>query len=416
MIVPEFCSEHGMNTMLKVYGVGDHGGGPTRRDLEKLIEMNSWPVYPTIKFGTFAEYFAAVEEVVDALPVVDHEQNFVFSGCYTTQTRIKLANRIGEAKLYDAEAFSTLSTLFADGKYPGKTYEEAWKKVLFNQFHDILTGSGVIETREYAMGQFQQVLTAANTGYIKAIRNIASKIDTTSLLASEEDFKNTISEGAGVGFSVSDYGIPQTERGRGKNRIIHFFNSSSHKRTEPVEIMVWDWPGEMERIEICDHKGNPVKYQIVSGRAQQLHPEGAFWGHKYMKLLVDVSVPAYGYNTYLLKELSLNDTPANVPSWPRVEKPYEYILENEYVKVILDTKNASIISLFDKKSKKELVDTKRPAGIFTLSVIRLYCGRMCLRISLGAMRVELLKPRSSPKRITQNASEYSSMKRFHILN
>ena len=48
MIVPIFCTERGMDTMLKVYGVGDHGGGPTRRDVEKLIEMNKWPVFPTI--------------------------------------------------------------------------------------------------------------------------------------------------------------------------------------------------------------------------------------------------------------------------------------------------------------------------------------------------------------------------------
>jgi alpha-mannosidase len=55
--VPEFCNKNGLDTMLKVYGVGDHGGGPTRRDIERIIDMNSWPVFPTIKFGTFKEYF-----------------------------------------------------------------------------------------------------------------------------------------------------------------------------------------------------------------------------------------------------------------------------------------------------------------------------------------------------------------------
>lgn len=368
MIVPEFCDRHGMKTMLKVYGVGDHGGGPTRRDVERLIEMNSWPVFPTITFGTFVEFFEAVEkEIGNKLPVVDHELNFVFSGCYTTQARIKLANRIGEAKLYDAEAFSTLSSLYANGRYPGRMYEEAWRKVLFNQFHDILPGSGVIETREHAMGQFQQVLAAANTGYIQALRNIASKIDTSTLSVPEEHDRDFISEGAGVGFSVTDYGIPQTERGRGKNRIIHFFNPSAHGRSEPVEITVWDWPGDMERIEICDTDGNPVRHQIVSGRAQQLHPEGAFWGHKYMKLLVDAKVPALGYSTYLLTERPLQDTKVDVHVWDRTEKPDEqYVLENKYIKVVMDTKNASIVSMIDKESGKELVDPRRPAGIFRL--------------------------------------------------
>ncbi|NLB40945.1 MAG: alpha-mannosidase, partial [Clostridiales bacterium] len=169
VVVPEFCADNNMKTMLKVYGVGDHGGGPTRRDLEKLIEMSTWPIYPTIQFGTFSEFYASVEEEIgDKLPVVDAELNSVFSGCYTTQTRIKQSNRIGEAKLYDAEAYSTLNALFVNGEYPSKAYEEAWRKVLFNQFHDIITGSCVIDTREHAMGQFQQVLATANTGYIQA--------------------------------------------------------------------------------------------------------------------------------------------------------------------------------------------------------------------------------------------------------
>ena len=51
----------GSKTLLKVYGVGDHGGGPTRRDLDCLIEMNSWPVYPKFTFSTFHEYFHTVE-------------------------------------------------------------------------------------------------------------------------------------------------------------------------------------------------------------------------------------------------------------------------------------------------------------------------------------------------------------------
>ena len=45
---PLFCHEHGVDVNLFVYGVGDHGGGPTRRDVERIIDMSSWPLYPTI--------------------------------------------------------------------------------------------------------------------------------------------------------------------------------------------------------------------------------------------------------------------------------------------------------------------------------------------------------------------------------
>jgi len=364
--VPEFCSAHSIDTILKVYGVGDHGGGPTRRDIEKLIEMNTWPVFPSIRFGTFGEFFRILDSIADRLPVVNQELNFIFTGCYTTQTRIKSANRVSEAKMNEAEAFSSLSAVFADGDYPAATYEEAWKKVLFNHFHDILPGSGVIETREYAMGQFQQVLAAANSGISKALKNIASRIDTTSFRIAEEDIRDTISEGAGVGYSIQDFSTPQAERGRGKNRIIHFFNPSAHERKEPVEITIWDWPGDLSRIEFKNIEGAVVKHQVLSSKLQHSTPVVNYWGHEFVRLLVDVAVPAYGYSTYVMNEKELQSLMVGIPNIPRTEIPDQYILENDYIKVVFDTRNISILSMLDKKHGNELTDAKRPAGIFRL--------------------------------------------------
>ncbi|MBN1934421.1 MAG: alpha-mannosidase, partial [Anaerolineae bacterium] len=42
--LPEYAQATGMKAMPVLYGVGDHGGGPTRRDLRRIIEMNEWPV------------------------------------------------------------------------------------------------------------------------------------------------------------------------------------------------------------------------------------------------------------------------------------------------------------------------------------------------------------------------------------
>ena len=98
MYVPEFCTKYGIDTMLKVYGVGDHGGGPTRRDIERIMDMNTWPVFPNIRFGRYDEFFSLIEEQADNIPVVEcDEQNFIFTGCYTSQSRIKMANRMSEA-------------------------------------------------------------------------------------------------------------------------------------------------------------------------------------------------------------------------------------------------------------------------------------------------------------------------------
>jgi alpha-mannosidase len=66
----------GLKTGLIVYGVGNHGGGPTRRDIERAIEMQDWPVFPVIKFGTFHEFFKKAEAVRDKLPIWEDEINF----------------------------------------------------------------------------------------------------------------------------------------------------------------------------------------------------------------------------------------------------------------------------------------------------------------------------------------------------
>ena len=70
--------------------------------------MQSWPLMPEIRFGTMREFFAQLEKVRDQLPVVEQELNYIFTGCYTSQSRIKRANRIGEDRLYEAEALDAI--------------------------------------------------------------------------------------------------------------------------------------------------------------------------------------------------------------------------------------------------------------------------------------------------------------------
>lgn len=363
--VPEFCSAHGMDTMLKVYGVGDHGGGPTRRDIEKIMDMSGWPVFPSIRFGTFREYFRLLEGQADRLPVVEGELNFIFRGCYTTQTRIKLSNRIGEARLNEAEAFGAIAAVFAGTAYPGEALKDAWKKVLFSHFHDILPGSGMTDTREYTLGQFQQVQSAANMGISKALRGIAGQIDTASLIKVEEDSGDTVSEGAGAGYAVDDYSIPQAERGKGRNRIFHFFNPSAYDRTETVEVTVWDWPGDKSRIRFTDAVFNEVKHQLLEPNV--FHPTESYWGHTNFRLAVDVSVPACGYSTYLLGEASRSAQEYGpIPDNWYLDRPESYVMENALIKVAFDPSDASIRSFFDKRTGKELVDASRKSGVFRL--------------------------------------------------
>ena len=93
----------GLSAAPYLYGVGDHGGGPTRRDLLQCREVSSWPIFPRITLGPAGGFFAELERVQDRLPAVRGELNFAFTGCYTSQSLLKRCNRLGEARLDDAE-------------------------------------------------------------------------------------------------------------------------------------------------------------------------------------------------------------------------------------------------------------------------------------------------------------------------
>ena len=356
LYVPEFCEKHGMYDVMKVYGVGNHGGGPTRRDIERLIDMDSWTVFPNMRFSTYAEYFEKIEKIKETLPIVRGELNFVFAGCYTTQSRIKMSNRIGEAKLDEAESISSLAGIFTNNTYPLKKYEKAWRKILFNQFHDILPGSGTIETREYAMGEFQKVMACVNTGISDAMSVISSRINTQSLALPEENISSSRAEGGGVGFEIGKFNIPHPERGTGLNRIINIFNPTQFKRKETAEILIWDWEGEKNRIIVKDSLGKLVGHQILEFN------EVDFWAHTYIRILINSEVPAYGYTTYVISECDATEISTAWPDWPRLETPDEFILENEYIKAEFDNENMSLKSLVDKVSNLDLIMKDSSAG------------------------------------------------------
>ncbi|MGG1636148.1 alpha-mannosidase [Paenibacillus sp. NRS-1760] len=367
LTVPEFCQKTGMNTMMKVYGVGDHGGGPTRRDIERILDMKEWPIFPTIRFGKYAEYFALTEQIADQLPIVQNELNFIFTGCYSSEARLKQANRVSENLLYEAEALSSVSALWTSSKYYGKQLEEAWRKTLFNQFHDILPGTGIPETRDHALGAFQEISAMANSKRSAAMRSLAARIDTSRFLVEGEDLKESFSEGAGAGVGVSikhQFRTGESDRGRGKTRIFNVFNSAPTARKELAEITIWDWDGNIQSIGFEDDEGNPLEFQFVDrGFAEH-------WGHFFLRVLLPVKVPALGYCTYIMTEkagdmaaLTANDFYLTGQNLPPVEL-YTFVLENELLKAVLDVRKLTIISLINKENGQQLIDSSRPAGVF----------------------------------------------------
>ena len=353
----------GLTTSLIVYGVGDHGGGPTRRDIEHIREMREWPVFPTIRFGTFAEYFRAAEAVRDKLPLVKEEINFIFAGCYTTQSRIKLANRRTEAALLDAESLDAMSAVLTGKRYPGEKLEDAWRKLMFNHFHDILTGSCVRDSREWAMASFSDAQATAGTAREKAGIAIASAIDTSKFVVSREDLlddRGNRSEGAGAGFGIENFGgIPSPSRGRGSLRIYHVFNPSAGKRRETVEFVLWDWDYDYKRMELCDEAGKAVPFQILDKEPV------TYWDHRYVRFIALVEIPAGGYTTLALREKEFGaEYPVYFQSFPRTDAVHgPVVLENEFLRAEFDSGSGALVSLKDKRTGKEKIAAGKGAAL-----------------------------------------------------
>jgi alpha-mannosidase len=138
-------------------GVGDHGGGPTRDMLNLARRWSQSPFFPRLEFTTAAKYLEAIgsgpkgPKAPSDVPVWNSELYLEFHrGCYTSHADQKWWNRQCEALLYDAELLAVLASLTVGVSYPHIELEQAWKGVLFNQFHDILPGSSIPEVFEDA--------------------------------------------------------------------------------------------------------------------------------------------------------------------------------------------------------------------------------------------------------------------------
>lgn len=348
----------GLKTALMVYGVGDHGGGPTRRDVERALEMMEWKIYPNLRFGTMLEYFKVAETIRENLPVVEEELNYFAPGCYTTQSRIKRGNRRCEAALLDAESLTALANIKAGMPLATEKVNKAWQDVLFTHFHDILTGSCVQDTREHAMGLFQTSMATANTQLQIAMKKIAENID-TSFIPVEIDGYNSQSEGAGVGYGIDNFvGVPSTERGSGKTRILHIFNTQAVERTEQITVTVWDWVGDLRRLQMIDYKGNEIPFQLLDSKLQ------TYWDHKYIRILLSVTVPAMGYTTVVVKEKEAVEYKAYLHEDERVSSVYDdYVLENDQLKVVISSKTGRIQSYYDKENGEELLAKGSTGGL-----------------------------------------------------
>ncbi|MFA9445056.1 alpha-mannosidase [Egicoccus sp. AB-alg6-2] len=237
------------------YGVGNHGGGPTRENIESIHRLREKDDLPELAFSDPDRFFAAVRASGVAVPVVHTELQNHARGCYSAHAGIKLWNRRAERLLLTAERIGTIAARVTDFR-PTQDLQRAWKNVLFNQFHDILPGTAIEPAYTDARDELGESAAIAGRAIQDGLQSISWNID-----------------------------IPQQD---GTIPVV-VFNPHSWRARVPVELETGKLP---EAAVVLDDDGVAQPVQSVQSLATV---EG---GRARICFLADL--PPLGYRTYLV--------------------------------------------------------------------------------------------------------------------
>lgn len=142
---------------LNMFGYGDGGSGATEQMIEYARRMNDVPGVPEVRHIRGDEFLKENLDGNDALAVWDGELYLeMHRGTFTTKGLIKKLNRELEILLRDAEFLCTLASI--EGfEYPHESLTECWKKLLINQFHDILPGTHIAPVTKAALEDYDEI-------------------------------------------------------------------------------------------------------------------------------------------------------------------------------------------------------------------------------------------------------------------
>ncbi|MHB9129541.1 MAG: glycoside hydrolase family 38 N-terminal domain-containing protein [Armatimonadota bacterium] len=152
-----------------LFGMGDHGGGPTRMEVDYFLRKQEELTPGTLSFTTCREFFEAAEQLSD-IPVYEGDLHFHAIGCYSVNRGIKHAVRTAERTLCYTERVQQ-----AAGTAMPRELEPWWTKTLFNQFHDILPGSCAPDAARQTLDELSSVQSAcADLSYL-ALKTLSAR-------------------------------------------------------------------------------------------------------------------------------------------------------------------------------------------------------------------------------------------------
>ncbi len=157
---------------LVLWGVGNHGGGPSHKDLADVTALIAETKDVEIVHATPEQYFREVRE--SGKPLGKHAApiNPWGVGCYTSQVRIKQKHRLLENELYMLEKTASAAGLAGLAAYPD--LDAAFYDLLMGEFHDILPGSSIQPVEDAALRLFDHGLEIASRERARLFFKLAS--------------------------------------------------------------------------------------------------------------------------------------------------------------------------------------------------------------------------------------------------
>ncbi len=332
----EWQQQTSIENVLWLPGVGDHGGEPTRDMLEVAQRWEQSPFFPQLEFTTALNYLSELSSQqsasINSFPTWKDELYLEFHrGCYTTHADQKLWNRRCEHLLYEAELFAALANITTEIPYPKAELEAAWKKMLFNQFHDILPGTSIPEVFVEANKAWQEVEQVGNEILDNSLSAIASQIS--------------------LPIPPQPNAIP-----------IVVFNSLNWERSEIVNVSLpLNSPENPQIWQICDLSGKILPSQISeTSNLLFLATDIPSVGYRVFWLVPANSEQAIASETNTQKQIEYANYKQIIPEKSQINQEddlsqKDWVLENQFLRVTVDPETGNLISVFDKNQNFEVL-------------------------------------------------------------
>lgn len=303
------------------YGVGNHGGGPTREHIAQIIALRDNPTGPQPVFSTPDRFFRQVQEHPEQWNIPEWRDDLQLNapGCYSAHSRIKQLNRRSEHLLMAAERAASLEALLAGGPYPALELRRAWENVCFNHFHDIICGVAIREALDDAVDMYGEAVSIAKHTTRMALQRLARRIDTT-----------------------------------GPGQTLMIFNTHAWELKEQITFELWHdidkslWSRPVD-IRVTDDAGNelPCQTGYTSGKI----------GKDRIAVTFPAHLPALGWRCYRVfygepSTVRLSLHPASTT-----------VLENQHLRIEISPQSGALVSMVDKERGVELLAGPSALGV-----------------------------------------------------